>query len=259
MENEKEIHISSTCDCSFHISLRDIIDIGLKPSIQNATTIIAASLLNTALFGNYTVDFLFMIGNVFTIARDLLLYETYKIISQEAISASIKMKEKDARGFILQENPCELLQQAIESQSYMYNSFDIGLLHQVSREAYGIYVKEFYKNGESYSGAESSMPFLSCINYNGDGTIISSGKDTVMIVLQQGQQVPNMGVLKQFDVGFKNTVKDKDKDDYQLQLGNRLGFFNSKKVNINNTLVFNRIGKTEAFSRYYIGRNRFFR
>jgi hypothetical protein len=93
----------------------------------------------------------------------------------------------------------------------MYNSFDIGLLHQVSREAYGIYVKEFYKNGESYSGAESSMPFLSCINYNGDGTIISSGKDTVMIVLQQGQQVPNMGVLKQFDVGFQNTVKDKDK------------------------------------------------
>lgn len=68
-----------------------------------------------------------------------------------------------------------------------------------------------------------------------------------------------MGVLKQFDVGFQNTVKDKDKDDYQLQLGNRLGFFNSKKVNINNTLVFNRIGKTEAFSRYYIGRNRFFR
>jgi hypothetical protein len=55
---------------SIEICLCNIIDIGLNPVIQKITTIIAASLANTGLFGNYAVDSLFVLGNVFALPHE---------------------------------------------------------------------------------------------------------------------------------------------------------------------------------------------
>jgi hypothetical protein len=67
MDGKKSIRISDLCDCSILISLRNIIDISLRPIIQNITTDITASLTNTNLFEKYEVDFVFIIGNIFAL------------------------------------------------------------------------------------------------------------------------------------------------------------------------------------------------
>lgn len=93
MDAKTRINLGNTCECSIHVSLCNIIDTGLKLAIQNITTTIAASIANTDLFGKYEVDFLFILGNIFTIAPSSPLYTTYIMILQEAFEGSIAMKE----------------------------------------------------------------------------------------------------------------------------------------------------------------------
>lgn len=69
--------------------LRDIIDNGLKPAIQDIMTIIIASV--TDIFGNYAVDFLFIMGNIFNLPQDSPIYTAHTIMLQEAFESSIQL------------------------------------------------------------------------------------------------------------------------------------------------------------------------
>lgn len=132
------------------MSLRDIIYIGIKAVIGTITTIIAASLVNTTLFGNYDVDFMFVMGNMFNLTHGSPLYTAYIMILQEETKDNIGLKEKETQCFILEECLYQLLQPVIQEQPYMYNSFSTGILHQVASATYAIRVTFFLsgRNGK---------------------------------------------------------------------------------------------------------------
>lgn len=171
MDKKKQITISNTCDCNIHLSLRNIIAFGITPVIQTITTIIAASVANTDLFGNYAVDFLFILGNVFALAQHSSLYTAYTMILQNLSEESIELKEKDTQGVTFWESLIQLLQPVMHEKPYMYESFSIGCLHQVSRETYGVTIKQLSKENAKYYKGKKKIP-MSNISYEYDDTSI---------------------------------------------------------------------------------------
>lgn len=185
--------ISKTCNCTIHITLRDIIDIGLKPVIKNITTSIAASIVNTDIFGNYTIDHLFILGDIFAVSNVSPLYNVYRLNLEKSIAVSIRSKEQDTQGFVLKETLHQILQPTLGKQPYMYDSFLKGDLYQVASETYGLSIKlEPYNREASY--------FMSCKENN----ISVSDKKLAMIILQKGQMIPHTGIRQKFNIKHKN-------------------------------------------------------
>lgn len=105
------------------------------------------------------------------------------MLLQRSFDANIEWRLEIIQGFVLQEDLYQLLQPAINKRPYMYDSFIIGNLHQVSRYTYGLYIKSIFKNGQYLTG-NSSEVYLSFKNYDGDETIVPNNK--VMIVIRKG-------------------------------------------------------------------------
>lgn len=216
------------CDCNIDLSLRNIIDMGLKPAIQNITTIVAAVVANSDLFGNYEIDFVFILGSTFTLRHNSPLQVVYAQILQEELAASIELNGKDTPGYILRETLCELLQPKVHGKPYMYDSFCFGNINQISSEIYAVYIDDFYENPSS---GKVSKPFLSCKSYNIDGANVVKDADAAMIVLQKGQPIPNTGLVIQFNMGFGSSAYKELESNYVLKLGNNKLVFSNKILN----------------------------
>lgn len=226
------------CDCSFYLSLRSIIDAGLKPTILNITSIIATYVERD------DVDFLFIIGNIFTLACSSPLYTLYKMILQDSLNVSIELKEEDTQGFIFQEDICQLLQPVVDERPYMYDSFSIGNLHQVSRETYGIYVIALYKNSHHYPG-DDSKPFSSCVSNKSDSINVVGGEDSAMVIIQKGQPIPSTGFVKKFNVELNYFGEYEDTDIFSIELGNKPTFTMIFVTHM--IVIFISISKTKTF------------
>jgi hypothetical protein len=210
MDDKKSIRISNVCDCTIHISLRNIIEIGLKPVIRNITTDIAASLRNNELFGNYIVKSLFIIGNMFTLSYKSPIYTAYAMILQKEIDLSIELKERDTQGFVLRQDLCRLLQPNLGKKPYMCDSFVIGNLNQVSKETYIIYAEP---NGFLSSVTPKKK---TSAKSKDDETIFLGNEDAAIVILQKGQLIPNKGISKRFKYDNNQAMS--------LKLGNMLRF-----------------------------------
>lgn len=181
--------------------------------MQTITTMITATIENIELFKDYSVDYNFVLGNLFNISLDSQLYTVYVKLFQEALDKSIECKEKDLQGFVLSQSIHQLLQPIMHTKPYMYDSFKFGILQQVSKETYGIYVNEFYKNDKRYGSNQTKLYLPSNDN------IIVGGKDSAMIILRKGQSVENPVQTMQLDL--KNCKEENEKDalEYSLDLG----------------------------------------
>lgn len=215
MDDETNINLEKGCDCNINLSIRNIIEIGLKPTIQNMTTTIAASLTNTQMFGNYEVHFSFVMGNVFNLTTGSIMYTIYTKILQEAYEDSIAMKGKDVSGYIIQENIFQLSLPAKNELPFMYDSFTIGNMYQVAKETYGVYVSSFAeKDRLSYD------PQLCDVNFKGDhGTDLIDTKSLTIVVLQKGQHIPSTGLVKNLDMVFRKSKGYLYGDERDLVLG----------------------------------------
>ncbi|KAG2211006.1 hypothetical protein INT47_000166 [Mucor saturninus] len=111
------------CDCSIIIDPQNIVDIGMKSVIQDIATTMAGSLTNTKLFGNYEVDFLFVLGNVSNIPHNSMAYIVYSNMLQESVSDSIDLKEKYTEGLVIREPLCELIHFTTNRKPYIYDRF----------------------------------------------------------------------------------------------------------------------------------------
>ncbi|KAG2213114.1 hypothetical protein INT47_011263 [Mucor saturninus] len=139
MDKIQQIKLSHTCDCTFDLSLRTTIEVGLKPVVEGITDTIAASLTNDDLFGNYVVDFLFILTELFPFVYDCPNYTAFTRILKEAMDSSIQSKEKDTPVYVLEESLCQLIQPAIDKQPFMYDSFiTVRLTHSVTTKLEGI-------------------------------------------------------------------------------------------------------------------------
>jgi hypothetical protein len=63
IDSNHVISISKECSCSFQISFRTLINIGLQPAISHIATIIASSLASNSFFGLYTVSALIIMDD----------------------------------------------------------------------------------------------------------------------------------------------------------------------------------------------------
>lgn len=92
-----------------HISLRNIIEIGLKSVVQDTTTTIATSLYDIQFWG-YNLEFIFVLANIYTLNYGSLVHTMYTNILQEAMDISVESKQKDVKVFILKETIYQLFQ-----------------------------------------------------------------------------------------------------------------------------------------------------
>lgn len=139
MDGIEIISINDTCECSINVTLRSIIDNGLNPILKNITTIIAGSVVNKNLFGYYTVDHLFVLGNIFNLKQESLIFTKYINILQHKLVDSFELKEKFCKIFILKETLYQILQPIIEKKQYIYESFIDGIPDQVFTNTYILY------------------------------------------------------------------------------------------------------------------------
>ncbi|CAO3646972.1 unnamed protein product [Mucor fragilis] len=72
------ISINKECNCSFQISFRTLIDIGLQPAISHIATTIASSLASNSFFGLYTVSALIIMDD----SKETLLQNYHHIFEK---------------------------------------------------------------------------------------------------------------------------------------------------------------------------------
>lgn len=152
------------------------------------------------------------------------------MILQNLSEESIELKEKDTQGVTFWESLIQLLQPVMHEKPYMYESFSIGCLHQVSRETYGVTIKQLSKENAKYYKGKKKIP-MSNISYEYDDTSIQVEKNMAIVVLQKGQQIPKKEFLRSLNLKFKSGEEDHDNDRFHLDLGN------NKLFSLNLTLI----------------------
>ncbi|KAG2195969.1 hypothetical protein INT47_007105 [Mucor saturninus] len=176
--------IDDDCDgCHVCLSLRDIIDIGLKPAIQNLANITASSLVDGESFESYEIDYIFIIEDMFGKARYTPLHNVYITILQRLVNSSIELKEKDTTAFILQETINQLMEPVAYMKSYMYNSFTTGIFHQASSATYGLSLQKGNSGSFSVYGHNQRSE-----------RITVTDEESTIVILKKGQLIPSTGL-----------------------------------------------------------------
>lgn len=180
-----KFNIDNECSCGISICFLDIVEIGLKSVLDNITTIIAASLTNKELFGNYEAKYAFVMGNPFHLSQGSRIHKTYTTMLKKAIDNSIMLKEKDTEAFVLSESIWQLLETTL-TKPYMYDRFVEGALCQVSGETFAVRFptsdpKTFYS--------------FSRINRNGNFKSTIPNDGSYLVFLQRGEPISKKGLV----------------------------------------------------------------
>lgn len=190
MDDEIEINIGHKCTCSFTLSLRTIVEMGLKPTLQNTANTIAASLTSVELFKSYEVDHLFLLGNPFTLSYSSQMYIAYTILLQDIIRLVIESKGKDTPGLVTRETFAELLQSTAYDKSYVRNKFDVGSLGQVLKDTYAVRLKDYF--GNAY------VPFYGTSNCHRE---VVPNDGSFLVIFRKGQTIPMTGLTVKIKLG----------------------------------------------------------
>lgn len=152
------------------------------------------------------------------------------MILQEEMIINLELKEKYTQVFTLQKNICQLVQPDKNKPSYMYDSFAIGNLHQVSSETYVIYV-------DSRPYNEIKKYHLSGGSKKWEDVNVVGNEEAAIVILKKGQPFPNTGISKKFNPKYVDV-------DGGFESGNNNCIFPSKIIKT--ILVFIRYRKTKA-------------
>ncbi|KAI7890894.1 uncharacterized protein EV154DRAFT_234836 [Mucor mucedo] len=204
LDMDKIIHISVSelCSCEIQVCLRNIIDIGLKPIIQDIAENITGAVQNTAMFGYYSVEFILVTGNMFTLMYDSPLYGVYTCMLQSEIEHSLEAKKIDTIWLlVLQNYQNQLLKQAVHEKSYIYDEFRTGNLQRVFSKTYITYIRDFR---DQFSGEQASKPFLSFVDKNFKSTNFGGDENTAMILFKAGQSISDTKTIIRLKVEFQN-------------------------------------------------------
>lgn len=141
MNDIKMINLTCKCTCRIHLSIRDIIKIAFKPVLRDIITILSASFVNTSLFGTYKdIPHLFI---MIYFNHNLQFQNVLTNVLSKELDNSLEEKKLETKYFILPDFPDQLFQPKYTQKPFSYESFQVGALHQVSRETYGFTVTQF--------------------------------------------------------------------------------------------------------------------
>lgn len=193
MDSEKKLKINEECDCCIGISLRNIIETGLKPVMKDIASAIAASLTNKILFGNYEVDSLFVLGDPFDLSYGSKIHTVYAMITQEAMDDGLHLKEKDTRLFVIRESLFRLIAPVTHSKPYMYDRFIIGTLCQVSSRAFAIrFIFE-------YTSYHMTFKSSSIRNRNEEIKKTIDADGSYLVIIQKGEPISTKKLMLTYD------------------------------------------------------------
>ncbi|KAI7890044.1 uncharacterized protein EV154DRAFT_512752 [Mucor mucedo] len=194
MDYKKEISINhKNCTCSFTLSFRTIIEMGINPTLQSAAKVIAASLTSAELFGSYEVDYLFLLGNPFSFSSDSQVYNAYIVLMQNAICLGIESKGKDTQFIYLRDTITDLVQSTVYNKNCLYEKFTMGTLRQVLKDTYAVRLKDHF--------AHKFVPFSRISKCENDTASDMVGEGSFLIVFRRGQTIPMTGLTLKINLG----------------------------------------------------------
>lgn len=178
------------CSCSIALSIRDLIDIAVKPVFLDIASLVSASLVNLEQFGRYRVDYMFIMGNPFNCDCDSPIYT---LLQQEDIGTvlarSYEKKEINPRCFVLFKDFYDMIQPKIGEKHFLFGSFNRGVLHQAVGDTYGLCCRQ--NNG---------LPGVNIL-YETDTkpcSIQTVKPDHLVVIVHKGQKILEEGIKKVF-------------------------------------------------------------
>ncbi|KAI7873145.1 uncharacterized protein EV154DRAFT_102827 [Mucor mucedo] len=185
MNSKLQLDISIKCGCSINIFLRDIIEVGLTPVIENMAIDIVASLTNKELFGNYAPNYVFVFGDPFSLTYGSMIHTVYTMIMQKTIDDGVHFKELNTKTSVLKESIFQLLNSSVpKKRPYMFERFITGTLCQVPSKTYALRIL-CNEPGMSY-------PFIR-ISSNGDIKNTIAGDGSYFVFIQKGKPLSTKG------------------------------------------------------------------
>ncbi|KAG2210945.1 hypothetical protein INT47_000102 [Mucor saturninus] len=200
LNKDVSLKISKHCECSIELNFRDIMDIGIKPILQNIAHIITGAVRNVQIFGHYEAGFILLTGDIFTLSSHTLMHEVYLNLLHSEFESSIKEKKINIRFHVLRESLTQFLQPYEHSKFYEYDCLINGDLQLVSSETYAIYIGGFHNRD---SNKEISKPFLSFNN----GAKFGGDANTAMLILKTGQPISDKRNVTQLQVKLQNEIE----------------------------------------------------
>jgi hypothetical protein len=194
LDQEIVIGIDKHCNCSLRLSIRNLIDTAVSPTMLNLTSIISASLVNLDYFGNYKIDHLFILGSLFDCAQESLANAAFTKATLQAAEDNIERKEIDVKCFVSLNFRHKMIQPKLNSKPFFLESLTKGILHQVAKETYVVYIT--FQNIPTYGEVTEGLPLKILYQTNDLKNIKISKAGHAMVVVRKGQIIPFEGIKK---------------------------------------------------------------
>ncbi|KAI9362633.1 hypothetical protein BD770DRAFT_440586 [Pilaira anomala] len=143
MDSVRRMELSRTCSCGVNLSVRDLLNISIKPFLYEMASIISSSLINREYFGNYI-----KIENIFSMIhfnRNQQFQRIFANLLKEGINDFNETQQNvDIYSLVLLDVPNQLLQPVVHQKLAVYKSFQVGDLRQISSFNFGINISLTY-------------------------------------------------------------------------------------------------------------------
>jgi hypothetical protein len=194
LDQEILIGIDKQCNCSLRLSIRNFINTAFIPTMLNLTSIISASLVNLDYFRNYKIDHLFILGNLFDCAQESLANAAFTKATLQAAEDNIERKEIDVKCFVSLNFRHKMIQPKLNSKPFFLESLTKGILHQVAKETYVVYVT--FRNVYYDHPVTEDLPQGILYQTNDLKNIKISKAGHAMVIARKGQIIPFEGIKK---------------------------------------------------------------
>ncbi|GAA5795003.1 hypothetical protein HPULCUR_000354 [Helicostylum pulchrum] len=192
VDEKVTIKLSKECKCRIDLSIRDILDVALRPVISDIINTISSTLVNGDLFGKYYVEHQFVLGNLFQLSYNSPLHKKMTSMVQEELDDVVEYRELGLCSFALLKSIDQLLRPKIGNRHSLHEVFHNGCLHQVSRENYGL---DFY--------AKKSQRGIA-VSYK-DGMMENTvDAGNISVILRRGQLIENEAFIRIFAINSKH-------------------------------------------------------
>lgn len=123
---------NSLCSCNIFFSLREIMELALKPAAMEIASVISTTLISSKLFGKYNIGHIFVLKNIFLQSTSGSSFSVaFSQIIKEALEDNNLMKGKNPEYFVLSKTLPELIiqQPKTDQNSTLCGNIRKGIVH----------------------------------------------------------------------------------------------------------------------------------
>lgn len=219
----------SSCNCGIEFSIRDMMQIGIKPAINNIATIISSALLDPDFFGKYIVGHVFVMGTLFDgILPSTPINAALRQIILESIQDSNQFKVIEPKCFVLLKSVQELTKPTVGKKPFLNGNFGKGgVLRQLSKETYSFRLFAFDRRDVEKNEELTIFYQQQQQQKNGRSnkwkSVHSMYGNCALVVVHLGQIIPPPAVGQEEEEGIKKTFFVEYKEHYRDRVGFCIG------------------------------------